>query len=142
VAFFAKSAPAIRDARQLSLVIPARREIILVHRHPMDKKLSLDDARAVDLYLGQRAAGSTPAPSDGNGHSSPDGGSGAPAFSTSSKALGKKLLAVERLLGLLDSWAAPDPSGDLVKRTLRHVDNSPSGPHPSTPGDLSTRPIA
>lgn len=77
----------------------------------MMKRLGDDDAMAVDLLLDYGNK-----PDDGNsGYVLPVG-----------DAVAKRIGAVETVLRLLAEMPAPDPSPDLVQRTLRRI-NSSSG---------------
>ncbi len=73
------------------------------------RKLSVADAGAVDLILDHASAA--------------DGGVTKMAASVSQK----RVVAVERLLHLLDALPATDPPSDLVERTLRRVARSGGG---------------
>ena len=85
---------------------------------------------AVDLILDRAAA------AQGNGN----GGSTASVAAVSNE----RIAAAEKLLKLLDLVAPHDPAGDLVQRTLQHVEHATNTPM-RDPGHLQIdhgRPVA
>ena len=78
----------------------------------MSKKLGDDDRRAVDLLLDE-SAGNGKARGNGNGQ----GG----YASSVDPALHQRLQAAEKVLQLLAEMPAPEPSPDLVAKTLRRI---------------------
>ena len=83
----------------------------------MSNRLGKEDRRAVDLLL-ERA--------DGVGSSTP-----AVEALFASPAQGnfeRRLDAVDKILSLLDLMPAPEPSADLVNRTLRRIEEADADP--------------
>jgi hypothetical protein len=90
----------------------------------MTKRLNADDARTLDLYLSQHAAARSGARGgDGNG------GDSSVNVTSLPRNVRQRLHAVGRIMDLLSAWPAPEPSGDLAKRTLQLIDNSPAVVH-------------
>lgn len=80
-------------------------------------RLSDEDARAVDLLLDAHG-------SDGNGKGNGNGhGDGSVAFqAATSMNFTQRLARVEQLLNTLSEMPAPEPSADLVARTIQAID--------------------
>jgi hypothetical protein len=83
----------------------------------MTRKLDEADRAAVDLLFDRINA-------NGNGN-----GNGGDGFQTVSHVVvaEARLSAVERILSTLDQMPAPEPSSDLVIRTLQRVSRSSAG---------------
>ena len=99
----------------------------------MNLTLREEDRRAVDLLLDRSAIAT--------GHR--DGPSS--VYATADPSLGERVARAQQLLQLLDSLPAPEPSGDLVARTVRFVENARTqgnvrSPLPNLLG--SQRPVA
>jgi len=93
--------------------------------------LSDDDRRIVDLLLDGASVPSTP-----------DGPALSQVFSNPHPDMFEnRLESVERILGLLDQYAAPEPPQDLLTRTLNRINESqPLPPPPIQPGEQPPQP--
>jgi hypothetical protein len=89
----------------------------------MDKQLGKEDRRAVDLLL-ERADGVNNMPAVEQLFAAPVHGN-----------FERRLDAVEKILNLLDLMPAPEPSADLVRRTMQRIEDADA--EPSVRGDAS-----
>lgn len=78
----------------------------------MNLTLREEDRHAIDLLLNRSAIAS----SDGSGAAS--------AYATADPSLGERVARAQQLLQLLDWLPAPEPSSDLVAKTIRFVDEA------------------
>ena len=78
----------------------------------MIPRLTQDDRQAVDLLLDRTAAA----------------GTGTALFASAAPASGDRVARVQKLLHLLDALPQPEPSHDLVARTLRYIDEAERHP--------------
>lgn len=77
----------------------------------MNLMLGEDDRRAIDLLLDRSAVAS--------GH-----GNGSSVYATADPSLGERVARAHQLLQMLDWLAAPEPSSDLVSRTVHYVQDA------------------
>jgi len=101
----------------------------------MNLTLREEDRRAVDLLLDRSAMAS------GNG----DDNAAPSVYATADPSLGERVARAQQVLQLLDWLPAPEPSSDLVARTMRFVDDARAhgkvrSPLPNLLG--SQRPVA
>ena len=89
----------------------------------MSRKLSDDDRRAVDMVLDQQL--------------SPDAlGSGRAGFAPpSADEFRLRLRRVRDVLGLLQAMPAPEPSSDLVARTMQRINAASPAGQPTVPSE-------
>jgi hypothetical protein len=80
----------------------------------MTRKLNEADRAAVDLIFDRIHSGNNHGNGNGNG-------GGEAVVVMSSGVSDQRLTAVERILGALEQMPAPEPSPDLVVRTLQRV---------------------
>lgn len=73
----------------------------------MTKRLSKEDREAVDLLLDRTLIGA-----DGNGGS---------FMSHATPTSQTRLMGVERVLRVLEALPAPEPSADLIERTMQRI---------------------
>jgi hypothetical protein len=92
----------------------------------MTRKLNEADRAAVDLMFDRIHA--TGGRSNGNGHG--NGGSG--YVPVTGAVAEERLSAVQRILTTLEAMPAPEPSADLVTRTLQRVARSSGAPAATT----------
>ena len=83
------------------------------HGTGMNFTLSEEDRRAVDLLLDRSAMAS-----------SADGDGAASVYATADPSLGERVARAQKLLQLLDWLPAPEPSADLVARTVNYVEEA------------------
>jgi hypothetical protein len=89
----------------------------------MNKQLGKEDRRAVDLLL-ERADGVNNMPAVEQLFAAPVHGN-----------FERRLDAVEKILNLLDLMPSPEPSADLVRRTMQRIDDADA--EPTVRGDAS-----
>jgi hypothetical protein len=89
----------------------------------MNKQLGKEDRRAVDLLL-ERADGVNNMPAVEQLFAAPVHGN-----------FERRLDAVEKILNLLDLMPSPEPSADLVRRTMQRIDDADA--EPRARGDAS-----
>ena len=89
----------------------------------MNKQLGKEDRRAVDLLL-ERADGVGNMPAVEQLFAAPVQGN-----------FERRLDAVEKILNLLDLMPSPEPSADLVRRTMQRIDDADA--EPTVRGDAS-----
>ena len=89
----------------------------------MTKRLSQEDRKAVDLLLDRTLIGS-----DGNGGSFVSHATIAPQA---------RLESVERVLRVLEAMPAPEPSADLIERTMQRIAGDVQMPIPTRPASVT-----
>lgn len=109
----------------------------------MNVTLGDDDRRAVDLLIDQRTQQTHTVQStgdSGSNNASPPPVSFVAFGATSTSSVGERLKTAEKLFEMLDTLPAVDPPADLVKRTLRFIEEASLGATSQPPAPVSPTP--